>query len=281
MKNKSKHYCEQVNYELQAKLREYARHKGPITASITKKNEEEKMIAFDENSPYVGFHSEVWKNLKLVEKALTIIWFAYYYAKEKNIASDYIEFDTEIKNAIMPIYKEEHNSIKVLINPVLLKDLTSPYDIAEVFNQYIQGLMSAEIAKAVVAAANGHYDNSYPKLLLANFDDYLFPDKELKKFAKARKVPVKAIELIIYTFQQPLDIELRKSLNIAKEYIEKSEKIVNTKDIHFPSYYQATNFEQHQMDNDFHKIITEEEKEELLNELYKDHINQIDDLQIN
>jgi len=279
LKNKSKHYCEEVNYQLQAKLREYAKHKGPIIASITKKNEEEKMIAFDESNPYVGFHSEVWKNLKLVEKALTVIWFSYFYAKENNLASDYIEFNNEIEHVVMPIFKEEHNSIKVLINPALLKDLTNPYDIGEVFHQFIQGLMTAQIAKAVVNAVNGNYDNSFSKLTLVNFDDYLTPGRDLKKFAKIRKVPVKALELIIYAYQQPLDIELRKSLELAKELIEKSEKEISVKDIHFPLYYDSVNLKQYQSDNEFHKLITEEEKEAILNSLYKEHINEIDDLQ--
>ena len=265
MKKRSKDYCDQVNYEVQAKLREYAKYKGPITVSITKKNEEEIMVIFSEDNPYIGFHSEVWKNLKLVEKALTVIWFSYYYTKERNVKSDYIKFDIEIENAIMPVYNKENDSIKVLINPVILKELTDPYDIAEVFHQFIQGLMVAEIKKALVTAVNGHYDNSYSKLTLANFDDYLTPGKDLKKFAKARKVPVKLIELIIYSFQQPLDIELRKSLDIAKEFIEKGEKETSIKDIHFPLYYHSVNLRQHQTDNEFHKIISEEEKDDLLN----------------
>ena len=213
-------------------------------------------VSYDDNTPYVGFHYFVWKELTNLQKAVTVYWFNELMC-EVNNTNIYSSINTEQDKLIQFAYDEKADKYYVMYNPLYEKagQFAGSFVMASIVAIHLKNKLEI----ALKSRLQGNLNKEFDDLTLVNYmkpitkpdcyDSFIY--KELLTEAEEKKV-------LLFAYQ-PFEIYSKKVYDIINEYFEISENITQV----FDTYFQEDK-------------ANNEENQELLEKLYKKHYAKLD-----
>lgn len=182
-------------------------------------------IVCNQESIYYVFHSNIWDVLDISAKTIAVVWLNKLLTDNSKAEELPLVIDFNEEEVVGYGYNEEKKCSTLCINPYGLEDALSSF----VFLTLVQLHLENSILISAIDYKEGK-DVSYPIEAIANaFID--IPVENYKVIDMFEKLSKEKIRDFVIGYNQPIELEKRKAVDIVDEYIKVVEKGIGIKNV--------------------------------------------------